>query len=161
MARHKSLMQALDADRRDAAFALLERKTHALTFVQLAQTGVLHGADMHENIVTAGVGGDKSVTLTGIEPFDDAGERFFLPYVVVLSRFHVDTFHTGLVPGAGHYSRRSFPPTAVIKRNRRQTSIVKMCCIAADILSFAAADARFLRQKKTALRRVTARKRFG
>src|SRR5271168_942994 len=112
MARRKSLMQAFDADRRHAAFTLLQGKTYPFTLVQLPQTGMLHGADMHENIIAAGIGGNEAVTLAGIEPLDDAGKRLLLRSVVFLRRFHFDTFHAGLVPGVGSFLHRPIQPTA-------------------------------------------------
>lgn len=46
-----------------------EFKAYSLTFAQLAKTGALDGADMDEGVAAAVIGGDKSKSLLGVEPF--------------------------------------------------------------------------------------------
>lgn len=86
------LMQPLDADGGNAAFALLQSEAHALAFVEFAQAGMLHGADMDKNIVSAFIGRDEAVAFSGIEPFYNTGQNgIILPRLVVLHRFHLRT----------------------------------------------------------------------
>jgi len=98
---------------RNAAFSLLQCEAHTLAFVQLAQTGMLNGADVNKNIVTAFIRGDKTIAFPGVEPFYNTGlHSGILPCLVFLHRFHLRTFFlTRLVPGTGSFfSTGSFLP---------------------------------------------------
>jgi hypothetical protein len=93
---------ALEVDRGDAAFALLEGEANPLTLVQLAQAGALDGADMDKNIVTAGFGGDEAIAFAGVEPFHDASEcygLFLIRRIVFLQlcRFHLKHLCSALI----------------------------------------------------------------
>ena len=65
----------LDADGRHAALPLLKREADPLTLIQLAQPRMLHRADMHENIIAAGIRRNETIAFSWIEPFDHAGLR--------------------------------------------------------------------------------------
>jgi hypothetical protein len=126
----KCLIRALDSHRRHPALALLECKAHALALIELAQPGMLHGADMHKNIIAAGIGRNEAIALPGVEPFHDAckrwaGERIgFRTRLGFFYRFHFDTFLTGWnrtwVIAAGFNNRQLQD-----KRNGGETSIGK------------------------------------
>jgi hypothetical protein len=88
-----ALMETFNADSGNPAFALLQGKAHPLALVQLAQPGMLNGADMHENIASASIRSNKPISFSGVEPFDNPGQRgAFRAVLVFLHRFHVDTF---------------------------------------------------------------------
>jgi hypothetical protein len=87
-------MQPLNPHGSHAPLALLQGKAHALSLVQLAQAGMLYRADMDENIVPAGIRRYKTIALSGVEPFDNSREGGLLAYIVILHRFHIDTFLT-------------------------------------------------------------------
>jgi hypothetical protein len=133
----KSLICALDPHRRDPALALLEGKAHALALVELPQAGMLHGADMHENIIATRIGRDEAIAFSRIEPFHHSGEgrtaSGFRAWFGFLHRFHFDTFLTGLdrtwVIAAGLIHRR-FAAYAHCAGN---INWKKRCCGAANL----------------------------
>eukprot|EP01037_Dinobryon_pediforme_P019422 gene19424-19841_t len=67
-------------DRHLAALAVRDEiETNLLAFAQIAETGTLHSADVHEGIVAAVVRSDEAEALLGVKPLNDfrLGVNFF------------------------------------------------------------------------------------
>jgi hypothetical protein len=106
-------VETFDADGGNAAFTLLKLETHSFAFIELAQPSVLHGADMHENIISPRIGGDEPVALAGVEPLHHARKRSFGAFLVFLHRSHFDTFLGPVVPDIRQNRRQWLPADSI------------------------------------------------
>ena len=107
------LVETFDADGGNAAFTLLKGETHSFTFVQLAQPGVLHGADMHKDIISPRIRGYEAVALAGVEPLHNSSKRAFGALLVFLHRSHFDTFLGPVGPDILKIRRQWLPADSI------------------------------------------------